>query len=49
MSFREAYDQVSKSIKDGNYSRSKRNKHTLIGGIDNLCLNDIINKMKENF
>ncbi len=49
MSFREAYDQVSKSIKDGNYSRSKRNKHTLIGGIDNLCLNAIINKMKENF
>ncbi len=49
MSFREAYDQVSKSIKDGNYLRSKRNKHTLIGGIDNLCLNDIINKMKENF
>lgn len=49
ISFREAYNEVSKSIKDGSYLKSKRNKHKLIGGIDNLCLEKIINKMNENF
>ena len=49
MSFRDAYVKVSESIKQKNYVPKKNNKHTLVGSINNLCLNEIKNKMKINF
>jgi argininosuccinate lyase len=45
MSFRDAYLNISKSIKEGKFDSIKTNKQTLIGSIHNLCLDKIQNKM----
>ena len=45
MSFRDAYLQISNSIKEGKFKNIKINKQTLIGSIHNLCLEKIKNKM----
>ena len=49
LSFRDAYNEISKSIKKKSYKPKKRVKQTLIGGIDNLCLEKIKIKMNRNF
>jgi argininosuccinate lyase len=49
LSFRDAYNEISKSIKKKSYKPKKRVKQTLVGGIDNLCLEQIKKKMNQNF
>ena len=49
LSFRDAYNEISKSIKKKSFKPKKRVKQTLIGGIDNLCLEKIKIKMNRNF
>ena len=49
MSFRDAYNEISKSIKKKSFKPKKRVKQTLLGGIDNLCLEKIKMKMNRNF
>ena len=47
--FRDSYNQISKEIKNNAFKPNKTIKHTLIGGIHNLSLDQIELKMKENF
>ncbi|MBL6592315.1 MAG: argininosuccinate lyase [Flavobacteriaceae bacterium] len=47
--FRDSYNQISKEIKNNTFKPNKTIKHTLIGGIHNLSLDQIELKMKENF
>ena len=47
--FRDSYNQISKEIKNNSFKPNKTIKHTLIGGIHNLSLDQIELKMKENF
>ena len=49
MPFRDAYTKISSDIKKNKFKLTKRNKHTLTGSIDNLCLNKIEKKMNNNF
>tara|TARA_R110002072_G_scaffold293362_1_gene462622 strand:- start:2180 stop:3454 length:1275 start_codon:yes stop_codon:yes gene_type:complete len=44
MSFREAYQQIGASVADGTYKADTSKKHSHIGSIHNLCLEDIRNK-----
>jgi len=44
MSFREAYQQIGASVADGAYKADTSKKHSHIGSIHNLCLDDIRNK-----
>ena len=44
MSFREAYQQIGASVADGTYKADTSKKHSHIGSIHNLCLDDIRNK-----
>ena len=48
-SFRDAYNEISNQIKSKSYVPDKKINHELIGGIDNLCLDEIKLKMKKNF
>ena len=47
--FRDSYNQISNEIKNSSFKPNKTIKHTLIGGIHNLCLDQIELKMKKNF
>ena len=47
MSFREAYVTIGKDIENGNYVPEKEVKHSHIGSINNLCLNQIEEKLKQ--
>lgn len=45
--FRDAYKEVALQIEAGNYKSPKATKHTHEGSINNLCLNEINNKMTQ--
>ncbi|TPN82258.1 argininosuccinate lyase [Aquimarina algicola] len=47
MSFRDAYINIGKDIENNNYQPEKDTKHTHIGSINNLCLNEIKEKLKQ--
>ena len=47
--FRDSYNQISNEIKNSSFKPNKTIKHNLIGGIHNLCLDQIELKMKKNF
>jgi argininosuccinate lyase len=49
MPFRDAYKAVAEQLEDGNYQSPKETKHTHEGSINNLCLNEIKEKMKRSF
>ncbi len=44
LSFREAYQQIGAQVQDGTYKPNTSKKHSHIGSIHNLCLEDIRNK-----
>ncbi|SHJ07608.1 argininosuccinate lyase [Aquimarina spongiae] len=46
MTFREAYVKIGKDIEDGNYHPEKNTTHTHAGSINNLCLNQIEEKLE---
>ena len=46
MTFREAYVKIGKDIEDGNYHPEKNTTHTHVGSINNLCLNQIEEKLE---
>ncbi len=41
MSFREAYQQIGSQVQDGSYVPDTSKKHTHVGSIHNLCLDEI--------
>jgi len=45
MSFRDAYVKIGLDIENGNYNPEKNTKHTHIGSINNLCLDQIQEKL----
>ncbi|WP_026713789.1 argininosuccinate lyase [Flavobacterium daejeonense] len=47
--FRDAYKEVALQIEAGNYQSPKATKHTHEGSINNLCLNEIKEKMNQAF
>ncbi len=47
MSFRDAYVKIGKDIENGNYKPQKNTKHKHIGSINNLCLENIQEKLKQ--
>ncbi len=47
MSFRDAYIKIGMDIENGNYKPKKNTKHTHIGSINNLCLEEIKAKLKQ--
>jgi|TARA_B100001093_G_scaffold130261_2_gene122826 argininosuccinate lyase len=47
--FRDAYNEISNQINNKSFTPSKNIKHELIGGIHNLCLDEIKLKMKKIF
>ncbi len=49
MSFRDAYNQISKSILEGNYNPEKKVEHSHQGSIGNLCLTEITAKFDKHF
>ncbi|GEL12028.1 argininosuccinate lyase [Flavobacterium glycines] len=46
--FRDAYKEVALQIEAGNYKSPKATKHTHEGSINNLCLNEIKQKMSQS-
>ncbi|WP_299256453.1 argininosuccinate lyase [uncultured Aquimarina sp.] len=46
MSFRDAYVKIGLDIEDGNYKPEKNTKHSHIGSINKLCLDEIKEKLK---
>jgi len=49
VNFRDAYIEISESIKNKKFTPYKKINHSLKGGINNLCLREIKSKMKNNF
>jgi argininosuccinate lyase len=49
MPFRDAYKAVAGQLENGTYTSPKETKHTHEGSINNLCLNEIKDKMKKEF
>ncbi len=47
MSFRDAYVKIGLDIENGNYKPEKNTKHSHIGSINNLCLENIEEKLKQ--
>ncbi|GAA4272544.1 argininosuccinate lyase [Aquimarina gracilis] len=47
MSFRDAYVKIGKDIESDMYKPEKNTKHTHIGSINNLCLKNIEEKLKQ--
>jgi len=47
--FRDAYKEVALQIEAGNYKSPKATKHTHEGSINNLCLEEIKEKMNKSF
>ena len=45
MSFREAYQKIGGEVTNGTYTPDTSKKHTHVGSIDNLCLEEIKNKL----
>ena len=46
-SFRDSYNQVSNQIKNESFVPERNIKHELVGGINNLCLDEIELKMQK--
>ncbi|WP_405207395.1 argininosuccinate lyase [Aquimarina sp. LLG6339-5] len=46
MSFRDAYVKIGLDIENGDYKPEKNTKHSHIGSINNLCLDDIKKKLE---
>ena len=44
LSFREAYQQIGFQVQDGTYKPESNKKHSHVGSIGNLCLDEIKNK-----
>jgi argininosuccinate lyase len=44
MPFREAYQKIGGEVENGTYKPDTSKKHTHIGSIGNLCLNEIKEK-----
>ena len=49
INFRDAYIEISESIKKKKFIPFKKVNHSIKGGINNLCLREIKSKMKNNF
>jgi argininosuccinate lyase len=49
MPFRDAYKAVAEQLEAGTYQSPKETKHTHEGSINNLCLENIKEKMKAAF
>lgn len=49
MSFREAYQKIGAEVTSGTYKPNASKKHTHIGSIGNLCLENIKEKYPKNF
>ena len=49
INFRDAYVEISESIKKKKFTPFKKVNHSMKGGINNLCLREIKSKMKNNF
>jgi argininosuccinate lyase len=49
MPFRDAYKTVAEQLENGTYQSPKETKHTHEGSINNLCLEEIKEKMKTAF
>ncbi len=49
MPFRDAYKAVAEQLENGNYKSPKATKHIHEGSINNLCLNEIKEKMNSQF
>tara|TARA_B100001093_G_scaffold85680_1_gene77380 strand:- start:1552 stop:2832 length:1281 start_codon:yes stop_codon:yes gene_type:complete len=49
INFRDAYIEISESIKKKKFTPFKKVNHSIKGGINNLCLREIKLKMKNNF
>ena len=49
INFRDAYIEISESIKKKKFTPFKKVNHSIKGGINNLCLREIKSKMKNNF
>ena len=47
--FRDAYKSVAEQLENGTYTSPKETRHTHEGSINNLCLNEIKEKMKASF
>jgi len=47
ISFREAYQQIGSQVQDGSYTPDTSKKHTHVGSIHNLCLDDIREKFSK--
>ena len=47
--FRDAYKAVAEQLENGTYTSPKQTRHTHEGSINNLCLNEIKEKMKASF
>jgi len=45
--FRDAYRQVASEVENGNFNSSRDARHTHLGSIGNLCLDEIRNKMDD--
>ena len=49
MPFRDAYKAVAEQLENGTFKSPKETKHTHEGSINNLCLAEIKEKMKNAF
>ena len=47
--FRDAYKLVAEQIENGTFESPKATRHTHEGSINNLCLDEIVNKMQLNY
>ena len=47
--FRDAYKLVAEQIENGTFESPKATRHTHEGSINNLCLDEIVNKMQMNY
>ena len=47
--FRDAYKAVAEQLENGTFKSPKETKHTHEGSINNLCLNEIKEKMKRSY
>ena len=49
MPFRDAYKSVGEQLENGTFQSPKETKHTHEGSINNLCLDQIKQKMKDSY
>ena len=49
MPFRDAYKAVAEQLENGTFQSPKETKHTHEGSINNLCLNEIKEKMQNAY